>query len=84
MCILICYVDMLPLALMNHNSRVFPLYTFHKITIMCFMWYLNVQGIDKYVVADTEEANNNKLLYPQPLNVIEGPLMKVEYFLIVS
>jgi len=34
-----------------------------------------IQGIDKYVVEDTEEARINKELYPKPLNVIEGPLM---------
>eukprot|EP00058_Branchiostoma_floridae_P018971 XP_002604460.1 hypothetical protein BRAFLDRAFT_122283 [Branchiostoma floridae] len=35
-----------------------------------------VKGIDKYVVEDTEEARANMELYPRPLNVIEGPLMK--------
>ncbi|XP_070576417.1 methionine synthase-like [Ptychodera flava] len=35
-----------------------------------------VKGIDKYVVEDTEEARLNNELYPRPLNVIEGPLMK--------
>ena len=34
------------------------------------------QGIDKYVIEDTEAARVNKELYPRPLNVIEGPLMK--------
>lgn len=33
------------------------------------------QGIDTFVVEDTEEARQNKTLYPRPLNVIEGPLM---------
>ena len=33
------------------------------------------QGIDKYVVDDTEEARANSVLYPRPLHVIEGPLM---------
>jgi 5-methyltetrahydrofolate--homocysteine methyltransferase len=27
-------------------------------------------------VEDTEEARQNAALYPRPLNVIEGPLMK--------
>lgn len=36
----------------------------------------NWQGIDKYVIEDTEEARQNQELYPRPLNVIEGPLMK--------
>ena len=35
------------------------------------------QGIDKYVIEDTEEARLCTDLYPRPLNVIEGPLMKV-------
>ena len=35
------------------------------------------QGVDKYVVQDTEEARVNTAAYPRPLNVIEGPLMKV-------
>ena len=37
------------------------------------MW----QGIDKYVVEDTEEARLNSEKYPRPLHIIEGPLMKV-------
>lgn len=35
-----------------------------------------IKGIDAHVVDDTEEARQNKELYPRPLNVIEGPLMK--------
>merc|ERR550517_1531845 len=35
-----------------------------------------VKGIDKFVVEDTEEARQDRSLYPRPLNVIEGPLMK--------
>uniref|UniRef100_A0A2C9LXF1 B12-binding N-terminal domain-containing protein n=1 Tax=Biomphalaria glabrata TaxID=6526 RepID=A0A2C9LXF1_BIOGL len=38
--------------------------------------YSLVKGIDKYVIEDTEEARQNTALYPRPLNVIEGPLMK--------
>lgn len=38
--------------------------------------YSLIKGIDKFVVGDTEEARVNKDLYPRPLNVIEGPLMK--------
>ncbi|XP_071833315.1 methionine synthase-like [Apostichopus japonicus] len=38
--------------------------------------YSLVKGIDKFVVADTEEARLNRKLYPRPLNVIEGPLMQ--------
>lgn len=34
-----------------------------------------IKGIDKFVVADTEEARSNLTRYPKPLNVIEGPLM---------
>ena len=37
----------------------------------------HTQGVDKYVVQDTEEARVNTVAYPRPLNVIEGPLMKV-------
>ena len=36
-----------------------------------------LQGIDKYVVDDTEEARLNNEKYPRPLNIIEGPLMTV-------
>ena len=35
-----------------------------------------VKGIDKFVVEDTEEARQDTNLYPRPLNVIEGPLMR--------
>ncbi|KAJ3309728.1 hypothetical protein HDU93_005492 [Gonapodya sp. JEL0774] len=35
-----------------------------------------VKGITDYVVQDTEEARLDKVKYPRPLNVIEGPLMK--------
>ncbi|XP_033624581.1 methionine synthase-like isoform X1 [Asterias rubens] len=38
--------------------------------------YSLIKGIDKYVVADTELARQNSVLYPRTLNVIEGPLMK--------
>ena len=38
--------------------------------------YSLIKGIDKWVVEDTEEARINTDLYPRPLNVIEGPLMK--------
>ena len=38
---------------------------------------LCLQGIDKHIVADTEEARQNSVRYPRPLNVIDGPLMKV-------
>ena len=40
--------------------------------------YVCEQGIDKFVIGDTEEARLNRELYPRPLNVIEGPLMKVQ------
>ena len=43
--------------------------------------YSLVKGIDKFVVEDTEEARINTDLYPRPLNVIEGPLMKVLFSL---
>ena len=44
---------------------------------LTFILYVyNWQGIDKYVIEDTEEARQNQELYPRPLNVIEGPLMK--------
>jgi len=42
-----------------------------------------VQGIDKFVVEDTEEARTNTTLYPRPLNIIEGPLMKVHIMRVV-
>jgi len=33
------------------------------------------QGIDEYIVEDTELARTDKVRYPRPLNIIEGPLM---------
>jgi len=38
--------------------------------------YSLIKGIDKFVVEDTELARQNTQLYPRPLNVIEGPLMR--------
>ncbi|KAI1315259.1 hypothetical protein EDD11_001040 [Mortierella claussenii] len=37
--------------------------------------YALVKGIVKYIVEDTEEARQDAVKYPRPLNVIEGPLM---------
>ncbi|CAI5443923.1 unnamed protein product [Caenorhabditis angaria] len=37
--------------------------------------YALVKGVDTFVVADTEEARQNTVKYPRPLNVIERPLM---------
>ncbi|HEX3440556.1 MAG TPA: vitamin B12 dependent-methionine synthase activation domain-containing protein, partial [Pseudolabrys sp.] len=34
-----------------------------------------VKGIDAYVDLDVEEARQDKVRYPRPLNIIEGPLM---------
>lgn len=42
--------------------------------------YALVKGIDQFVVEDTEEARQDIKLYPKPLNVIEGPLMRVAIF----
>jgi len=42
------------------------------------------QGIDKYVVDDTEEARLNADKYPRPLHIIEGPLMKVSVHKVVT
>ena len=42
---------------------------------MLYFCNLNFQGIDKFVVEDTELARQDKTAYPRPLNVIEGPLM---------
>ena len=39
--------------------------------------FLMAQGIDKFIGSDIEEARLNREKYPRPLNVIEGPLMKV-------
>ena len=39
--------------------------------------YIASQGVDTFIVSDTEEAKANTEKYPKPLNVIEGPLMKV-------
>lgn len=37
-----------------------------------------VKGVDQFIVDDTEEARKQIDKYPRPLNVIEGPLMKVK------
>lgn len=34
-----------------------------------------MQGIEKHIIEDTEEARLNQEKYPRPLNIIEGPLM---------
>ena len=47
----------------------------HTINHVLLCWV--IQGIDKYVVEDTEEARQCSERYPRPLNVIEGPLMTV-------
>lgn len=44
--------------------------------LFIYIEFLVFKGIDKFVVEDTEEARQNQELYPRPLNVIEGPLMK--------
>jgi len=36
------------------------------------VWF---QGIDEFIVDDTECARLDKVRYPRPLNIIEGPLM---------
>ena len=46
----------------------------------CVMLSFFPQGIDLYAVVDAEEARQKKSLYPRPLNVIEGPLMKVHMY----
>lgn len=37
----------------------------------------HLQGIDKHINEDTEEAVQDTKKFPRALNVIEGPLMKV-------
>ncbi len=56
------------LVKVNNNHLVF----LHGMNGFTFV----VQGIDKYIVEDTEEARLNKEKYPRPLNIIEGPLMR--------
>ena len=34
-----------------------------------------LKGIDEFIEVDTEEARADKVAYPMPLNIIEGPLM---------
>lgn len=36
-----------------------------------------MQGIDKFILEDAEEAVQDTKKFPRALNVIEGPLMKV-------
>jgi hypothetical protein len=57
------------LLLIACNERV--------INILYFFAIVRLQGVDKFVVEDTEEARQNKERYPRPLNIIEGPLMTV-------
>ena len=45
------------------------------IIILYGVFFLQIQGIDKFIVEDTEVARKNKNLYKRPLHVIEGPLM---------
>lgn len=47
-----------------------------KLPVAERLQYSLIKGIDKYVVEDTEEARQDSVKYPRPLNVIEGPLMK--------
>ena len=35
-----------------------------------------LKGIDEFIEVDTEEARIDKVSYPMPLNIIEGPLME--------
>ena len=42
-----------------------------------YILHVNFQGIDKFIERDTEEARLSKGVYPRPLHIIEGPLMKV-------
>ena len=44
---------------------------------LLYLTRLFLQGIDKYVVEDVEEARQRKEDFPRPLNIIEGPLMSV-------
>ena len=54
------------------------------VTFLLLPWPpFSMQGIDQHIVLDTEEARQNTLLYPRPLNVIEGPLMKVTLYLFI-
>lgn len=55
------------------------LYAIFVRNICTYVYHITVltQGIDKHILSDTEEARANKEKYPRPLNVIEGPLMKV-------
>ena len=50
---------------------------YYQLILFNVHYIYSLQGIDKFVIEDTEQARSNKLLYPRPLNVIEGPLMKV-------
>lgn len=41
--------------------------------VICPLFFL--QGIDKHIIEDTEEARLNQDKYPRALHIIEGPLM---------
>ena len=50
------------------------------VAVILLQFIIFHQGIDKFVVDDTAEARVNTDKYPKPLNIIEGPLMKVSNY----
>ena len=56
------------------NTLQVPVCPKHKLSLVHHSPCVCVQqGIDKYVVEDTEEAKAQTDLYPRPLHVLEGP-----------
>uniref|UniRef100_A0A8C6K536 Methionine synthase n=2 Tax=Melopsittacus undulatus TaxID=13146 RepID=A0A8C6K536_MELUD len=65
-------------AIKNHaqgGKKVVQTDEWRKSSVEERLEYALIKGIEKYVIADTEEARLNQEKYPRPLNVIEGPLM---------
>lgn len=74
---------------MQSDSKTHPLMSYHDLffvgclnlgqVFVCvcviFPFFFFLQGIEKYIIEDTEEARLNQEKYPRPLNIIEGPLM---------
>ncbi|KAG1666420.1 Methionine synthase [Nymphon striatum] len=63
-------------SMQNNNKPVEKTNTWRNTSVEERLKYSLIKGIDKHAIDDTEEARLNKELYPAPINVIEGPLMK--------
>ena len=48
----------------------------HSLILFSIQSYVLLQGIDKFIITDVEEARISPV-YAKPLHIIEGPLMNV-------